>query len=237
MTRLTRRSLLVAPAVALADTKPKLLLPSDQPDEHGLRLMWYSPVPPVDQAKWRLNISGLVDRPRRLTLAELRALPQQEQSSRLTCVQCWSARATWSGFRFGSLLDIVKPQRKARAIRIDCADKWYEYMSLEEMASPRVLFALDLAGKPLPDNHGAPLRLIDPSKYGYKSAKLITSITFVEEGKGSMACDIGPYYSPSGEILAGYDTPLDLVPQAAKPGWKLDPKARRKINGGEITEY
>ena len=56
----------------------------------------------------------------------------------------------------------AKPQRKARAIRIDCADKWYEYMSLEEMASPRVLFALDLAGKPLPDKHGAPLRLIDP---------------------------------------------------------------------------
>jgi hypothetical protein len=52
-----------------------------------------------------------------------------------------------------------------------------------------------------------------------------------------MACDIGPYYSPSGEILAGYDTPLDLVPQAATRGSKLDPKARRKIKGGEITEY
>ena len=55
-----------------------------------------------------------------------------------------------------------------------------------------------------------PLRLIDPSKYGYKSAKLITKITFVEKGEGSMACDIGTYYSPSGEILAGYDHPLDL---------------------------
>ena len=110
-------------------------------------------------------------------------------------------------------------------------------MSLEEMASPRVLLAMDLAGRPLPDNHGAPLRLIDPSKYGYKSAKLITVITFVEEGKGSMACDIGPYYSPTGEILAGYDTPIDLVPQAATPGWKLDAKARRKIKAGEITEY
>ncbi len=110
-------------------------------------------------------------------------------------------------------------------------------MSLDEMANPRVLFALDLAAKPLPDNHGAPLRLIDPSKYGYKSAKLITTLTFVEEGKGSMACDIGPYYSPSGDILAGYDTPLDLVPQAATRGWKLDPKSRRKIKGGEITEY
>ena len=172
-----------------------------------------------------------------LTIAELRGLPQVQQSSRMKCVQCWSARANWGGFRFTSFLGRVKPRRGAHAIRIDCADKWYEYMSLEEMANPRVLLALDLAGKPLPDNHGAPMRLIDPSKYGYKSAKLITSITFVEEGKGSMACDIGPYYSATGEILAGYDTPIDLIPQAATPGWKLDPKSRRKIKGGEITEY
>ena len=88
------------------------------------------------------------------------------------------------------------------------------------------MLVLDMAGKPLPDRHGAPLRLIAPSKYGYKSAKLITAITFVEEGKGSMACDIGPYYSPSGDILAGYDTPLDL-----------GAKTKRKITGGEITEY
>jgi hypothetical protein len=91
--------------------------------------------------------------------------------------------------------------------------------------SPRVLMTLDLAGKPLPDKHGAPLRLIDPRRYGYKSAKLITSITFVAEGKGSMACDIGPYYSPDGVILAGYDQPLDLGGH------------KRKIRGGEITEY
>ena len=88
------------------------------------------------------------------------------------------------------------------------------------------ILAYDLEGKPLPDKHGAPLRLIDPSKYGYKSAKLITSIEFVSAGKGSMACDIGPYYSPTGEILAGYDHPLDL-----------GPNVRKKIRGGEITEY
>jgi len=226
MNRLSRRSLIAVPALAFANTKPKLLLPSDQPDEYGFRLMWYNPVPPIDQAKWRLDIKGLVEKPRQITLAELRSLPQTQQSSRMKCVQCWSARATWGGFRYASLLNLVRPKRSARAIRIDCADKWYEYMSLEEMANPRVLFALDMAGKPLPDNHGAPLRLIDPSKYGYKSAKLITSLTFVEEGKGSMACDIGPYYSPTGEILAGYDTPLDL-----------GAKTKRKIKGGEITEY
>jgi sulfoxide reductase catalytic subunit YedY len=222
-----RREFLAGAALAARAEEPqkRLLLPTDTPNEHGFRIMWYNPVPPIDPASWRLEIKGLAAQPGRLSLAQLRSLPQVSQSSRMKCVQCWSSRATWGGFRYASLAALVKPLAKARAIRIDCADKWYEYLSIEELSNPRVLFALDMAGKPLPDNHGAPLRLIDPSKYGYKSAKLITSITFVEEGKGSMACDIGPYYSPTGEILAGYDTPLDLG----------GPK--RKIRGGEITEY
>ena len=212
-------------AVAGAQQK-RLLLPSDKPDEFHLRLMWYNPVPPVDPRMWTLKVSGLVDKPQPFTLAQLRKLPQMQKSVRLKCVQCWSARASWGGFRFEEILEAVKPKKNARAIRIDCADKWYEYMSLDEMASPHALMTLDLAGKPLPDNHGAPLRIIDGSKYGYKSAKLITNITFVAEGKGSMACDIGPYYSPGGDILAGYDHPLDL-------GLNV----RRKINGGAITDY
>jgi len=141
-------------------------------------------------------------------------------------VKCWSARTSWGGFRFHELLEMVKPKPTARAVRFDCADKWYEYFNIKDLLSARVLLALDMAGKPLEDKHGAPLRLIDPSRYGYKSAKLITSIQFVAEGKGSMACDIGPYYSPGGEIQAGYDHPLDL-----------GAKVRRKIAGGEITEY
>lgn len=217
----------VAVASAAETTKPKLLLPSDQPDEFGFRLMWYNPVPPIDQAKYRLRIGGLIEKPLALTVGDLRKYPQESQSARMKCVQCWSGRATWGGFRFGNLLDSAKPLKKAKAVRIDCADKWYEYFTLSELASPRLMMVLDLAGAPLPDRHGAPLRLLDPSKYGYKSAKLITAITFVEEGKGSMACDIGPYYSPTGEILAGYDTPLDLG----------GGKTKRKINGGEITAY
>lgn len=226
---LNRRTLLAlaaAQASAAGPTKPKLLLPSDQPDEHFLKLMWFNPVPPINQTTWRLGVKGLVEKPLQLPLAQLRGLPQQTQSSRMKCVQCWSGRATWSGFRFQQLLDIAKPTRNAKAVRIDCADKWYEYFTIEDLLQKNVMLVLDLAGKPLPDKHGAPLRLLDPSRYGYKSAKLITAITFVTEGKGSMACDIGPYYSPDGRILPGYDTPLDL-----------GGKVKHKITGGEILDY
>lgn len=209
-----------------AAVKGKLLLPSDEPDELGFRLMWYNPVPAIDLASYQLTIRGLVEKPQSLMLEQLRRLPQETQSSRLKCVQCWSARTNWGGFRFPQLIELAKPLRTAKAVRIDCADKWYEYFSIDELRSPRVLMALDMAGKPLADRHGAPLRLIDPARYGYKSAKLITSVEFVAEGKGSMACDIGPYYSPGGEIKSGYDHPLDL-----------GPNERRKIASGEITEY
>jgi len=209
-----------------ADTRRELLLPSDEPDEFGFRLMWYNPVFPLDQRTYRLNLGGLVEKPQSLSLEQVRRLPQEKQVSRMKCVQCWSSRAEWGGIRFGHLIEIAKPKKSAHAVRIDCADKWYEYFTLEQILSPRVMLALEIAGKPLPDRHGAPLRVIDPSRYGYKSAKLVTSITFVEEGKGSMACDIGPYYTPGGEIQPGYDHPLDL-----------GKGVRRKIAGGEITDY
>jgi sulfoxide reductase catalytic subunit YedY len=228
--RMDRRRFLAAAVSATqlraADESRKLLLPSDEPDEFHFRLMWYSPVPPIDAARYQLRIRGLVEKPQSLSMADLRKLPQESQNTRMKCVQCWSSRTVWGGFRFGHVLELAKPLRTAKAVRFDCADKWYEYFSLEDMSKPRVLLALDMAGKPLADRHGAPLRLIDPARYGYKSAKLVTSIEFVAEGKGSMACDIGPYYSPGGEIKSGYDHPLDIGADV-----------RRKISGGEITEY
>ena len=221
-----RKFLAAAAAASAARADDKVLLPTDDPDRYGFRIMWYSPPTPIDKAGYHLEVGGLVEKPQRISLARLNAYTQVEQNSRMKCVQCWSGRATWGGFRFSELIEDVKPSAKATAVRFDCHDKWYEYMSLEEMANPRVLLALRMAGEPLTDQHGAPLRLIDPSKYGYKSCKLITKLTFVEKGEGSMACDIGPYYSPDGTILAGYDHPLDL-----------GKGVRKKISGGEITEY
>jgi len=223
---MNRRRFLAAAAVSAAGVKgQKLLLPSDEPDALNFRLMWYNPVAPVDAATYQLKVKGLVEKPLSLAITDLRKLPQESQNARMKCVQCWSARTTWGGFRFGHLVESAKPLKTAKAVRIDCADKWYEYFTIEDLMSPRVMLVLDMAGKPLADRHGAPLRLLDPGRYGYKSAKLITSIEFVTEGKGSMACDIGPYYSPTGEIKSGYDHPLDVG------------GARRKISGGEITEY
>jgi DMSO/TMAO reductase YedYZ molybdopterin-dependent catalytic subunit len=225
---MNRRSFLAAASAAAlhASEKPKLLLPSDKPDEFSFRLMWYNPVPPLDPATYQLKIYGLVEKPVMLSIADMRALPHETQNARMKCVQCWSSRTTWGGFRAESLFDLVKPLKSAKAFRLDSADKWYEHYSLTDISKPRVMFAMDMGGQPLADRHGFPLRLLDPSRYGYKSPKLITAIEFVPEEKGSMACDVGPYYSPTGEIKPGYDHPLDIGPEV-----------RRRIPGGEITDY
>src|SRR5262249_10292674 len=117
-----RRFLAVAGSAAglpAADRKGKLLLPTDEPDEFGFRLMWYNPVLPLDAAGYQLKIHGLIEKPRAFSLAQLRSLPQETQNARMKCVQCWSARTTWGGFRFGHLVEAVKPLRSARAVKID----------------------------------------------------------------------------------------------------------------------
>ncbi len=109
-----RKFLLAAGAGAAlgraADTK--VLLPSDEPDAAGFRLMWYSPVPPLDPQSWRLKIGGLVESPAALSLGDLRKLPQEKQSSRLKCVQCWSARTERGGVRFHDV--VVAPRTPQR---------------------------------------------------------------------------------------------------------------------------
>ncbi len=228
---MNRRRFLVAGAASVAglgaraeDTR--LMLPSDKPDDLAFRLMWFNPILPIDQKAYRLTVTGLCEKPEVFTAADLRALPQVTMNARMKCVQCWSSRTDWGGFRGGSLFDLVKPKKNAKAVRLDCADKWFEYYTLDDLRNSRAMFVLDMAGKPLEDKHGAPLRIVDPKRYGYKCAKAITSIQFVESGQGSMACDLGPYYSPTGEIKPGYDHPLDRPTVS-----------RKKISGGEITDY
>ena len=80
-------------------------------------------------------------------------------------------------------------------------------------------------GEPLTPEHGAPLRLVMPMKYGYKSSKLITKLTFVDREGVGLVADGWPYYSASGDILPGVDHPFEF------------PDETRKIKGGEITEY
>ncbi len=214
-----------APPAAGGAPNSHWIIPSDKPDQFHLKVMEFNPIPAPDLATWELEIGGLVEKPLRLKLADLHSLPQITQSSRLKCVQCWSARITWNGFRAKELLKIIRPKPGATWMRVDCADRYYDFHSLEALLYPHTLFATGMYGHPLTPEHGAPLRLVIPFEYGYKSTKLITKITMMNHGGKGVVADTWPYYTQSGRIQPGYDHPFDI------------PGVTKSIKGGEITEY
>lgn len=203
----------------------RLIIPTDNPDPFNLKVMEFNPIAAPDPDSWELEVAGFVEQPARLRLHALQRLKQISQSSRLKCVQCWSARITWNGFRAGELFRLIRPTPKATWMRVDCADSYYDFHSLEDLLNPRTLFALGMYDQPLTPEHGAPLRLVLPFKYGYKSTKLITKITLTDHGGQGIVADTWPYYPLTGDIEAGYDHPFD------------HPGVTRKINGGEIVDY
>jgi methionine sulfoxide reductase catalytic subunit len=204
----------------------KLILPTDTPDRFHLKVMEFNPTPAPDPQAWELSIEGLAAQPLRLNLADLERLPRIAQSSRLKCVQCWSGRVQWEGFRCGELLKLAGPRPEASWVRVDCADRYYDFVKVEDLLHPRTLFALGMNGEALIPEHGAPLRLVIPHKYGYRSSKLITRLTLSATGGQGMVADAWPsYYSPTGEIEPGLDHPFDFPGEA------------RKIDGGEIFAY
>jgi sulfoxide reductase catalytic subunit YedY len=203
----------------------RLIVPTDAPDRFGLKVMEFNPIVAPDPAAWELAVGGMVVRPLTLKASDLRQFSEVSQSSRMKCVQCWSGRAVWGGFRCGELFRLVQPKPAATWVRIDCADRYYDFVKMEDLMHPRTLFAVKMNSEPLLPEHGAPLRLVIPFKYGYKSSKLITKLTFVDRGGQGVVADTWPYYSQTGEIEPGVDHPFDF------------PGETRKIKSGEILEY
>ncbi len=180
----------------------------DNEDLEGFYIRWYRPVRAPDPKTWRLKVGGLCREQKSFDLAALRNLPKVRQISRLTCVEGWSSKAGWGGFTAKSLFRIVKPLPEAQHLFIECADGYYEYIPLDVILKPRVLFVYEMNDGPLRDIHGGPLRIIVPPKYGYKSAKAITRMDLVAgEGMGYWA-RFG--YSQDGTIQPGHDYALDL---------------------------
>ncbi|MDA0690880.1 MAG: molybdopterin-dependent oxidoreductase [Nitrospinae bacterium] len=190
-------------------------------DLPGFHIRSANPFMGVDVENWALVVTGLVKKTVGLTYEDLFGLKMQSQVSRLKCVECWSAKATWEGFRIEELIDRVQPDPTAKYVYFQSADSYYESYSLEELKRDRVLFVIRMNGKALSKEHGFPLRLIAPFKYGYKNIKYITRMEFTDSRKRNYWSQNGPY-SVDGTIQPGIDHPLDFN------------KKPLPINGGEV---
>jgi thiosulfate reductase cytochrome b subunit len=139
----------------------------------------------TDFVGYRLRIDGLVENAVELSLAELRAMPKQEQITTHFCIQGWSGVAKWAGVPMRAILERVKPTPEARyAVFYSLADggdggRYYDAHSLSNMRHDLTILAYEMNGAPLSVLHGAPLRLRCENELGFKMVKWIAAIEFV----------------------------------------------------------
>ena len=144
-------------------------------------------MPTFDRATWRLKVDGLVGRPLELSFDQLLALPKVEQVSTFHCVTGWIVDGVhWGGVRFHDLLAAAVPMPSAHAAHFISAEIPYDdYLALNDLALPDVMLAYEMDGQPLPQEHGAPVRVVIPDMYGYKNVKWVERITLVpRQGAG-----------------------------------------------------
>jgi len=148
-------------------------------------------VPHVDEASYRLQLSGLVTGKRTWTLPELVALPHEEQITRHICVEGWSAVGRWGGTRFGDFLKRVGADTSAKYVGFKCADDYYESIDMATALHPQTLLAFDYDGERLPAKYGFPMKLRMPTKLGYKNPKHIVEIFVTNKYPGGYWSDQG----------------------------------------------
>lgn len=185
---------------------------------------------------WTVKIDGLVEKPQTIDIDKLiRAMPLEERVYRLRCVEAWAMTVPWTGFPLKALMDMVQPLGSAKYLRMETfgtqswapgmRSPWYSWpyvegLAIDEAAHDLAILVTGIYGKPLPRQHGAPLRLMVPWKYGFKSLKSIVRISFTEQ-------------RPQGfwERLQGgeYGFWANVNPAVAHPRWS---QATEELIGG-----
>jgi len=146
---------------------------------------------------WSIEVDGLVDNPGTYTMAEImEGMTIEERIYRLRCVEAWSMVVPWNGFELADLLTRVGVQDGAQYVAFETLVRpeempgqrrnildwpYREGLRLDEAMHPLTLMATGLYGEALPNQNGAPLRLVVPWKYGFKSIKSIVRISLVAE--------------------------------------------------------
>jgi len=153
--------------------------------EQGMFLLSIGPVPQIDAQDWELAIEGLVANPATL---DYQGIQQMEQESVYATLETISnplggpliGSAVWAGVPFARILDLVQYTGEAIEVVFYCQDGYSTSITIEEAKQPGVILAYKMNGRPLAFEHGFPVRMVIPSKYGMKWAKWINRVEFVD---------------------------------------------------------
>jgi methionine sulfoxide reductase catalytic subunit len=188
---------------------------------------------------WKIEISGLVEKPLTLDAEELiDMMDLEERIYRFRCVEAWAMIVPWTGFPLSKLLEKVVPKSEAKFVRFETFNRpdqapgiaqlknypwpYTEGLRIEEAMNPLTLVTCGLYGKPLPKQNGAPIRLVVPWKYGYKSIKSIVKI----ELTGTQPATLWETLSPK-----EYPFESNVNPAVPHPRWSQ--ATERMIDSGD----
>lgn len=144
------------------------------------------------RGKWQLEITGLVDKPIKLTLQDLVDLPRSRHRVNHYCVEGWTAVEEWTGCRLRDLARLVGVKPEAKYVDFESFDAGYhESWDIESALHGQTVIAYGLDGRMLGPAHGAPARVYSPTKLGYKNTKYLTRIVFLPNRTGGYWSDLG----------------------------------------------
>ena len=145
-------------------------------------VLTFGPTPRVDVSTWRFKAFGLVEDELTLDWQQFNDLPQTALDAEFHCVTQWSKlQNAWRGVRFADLMELAKPKPEAKFVMAHCYGGYTTNVALDVLMDDDVLFAHTHDGEPLAPEHGGPMRLVVPKRYGWKSAKWVNGIEFMAE--------------------------------------------------------
>ncbi|MCH8208816.1 MAG: protein-methionine-sulfoxide reductase catalytic subunit MsrP [Nitrospinae bacterium] len=184
---------------------------------------------------WTVEVAGLVKKPKTFDVDSLlKTMPVEERLYRLRCVEAWAMAVPWTGFPLKSLLDQVQPKSNATYVKMSTFYKpftaqgqlafwqpwpYTEALTVKEAMNELTFMAIGIYGHPLPKQHGAPIRLVVPWKYGFKSIKSIVKIELV---------DYKPATFWNTLQRTEYDFVANVNPRIPHPRW---PQTKEKMIG------